>query len=137
MIPKFVEAFNARKGEIRAQWAVNPPASYAEVVHGVVEILPSTKNWDVDGYYAPDPERITTINHGDYQGTLVFVIACKGYQPGTYWYVNVYYGSCSGCDTLESIRGYSDEPPTAQQLDDYMTLALDVVQGLKEMGEED
>jgi len=45
----------------------------------------------------------------------------------------VSYGSCSGCDTLEAIRDYSGDTPTEKQLDEYMTLALHVVQGLRQI----
>ena len=67
----------------------------------------------------------------------MFVIAARGYQPSDYWYVKISYGSCSGCDTLEAIRAYSDDPPTPEQIDDYLTLALHIVQGLKKMGDDE
>ena len=81
------------------------------------------------------PERIHKIDDGDYQGTLLFVIAAKGYQPSKYWAVSVGYGSCSGCDTLEGIKSDGDygESPNKQQIADYMTLALHIVQGLKQI----
>ncbi len=88
---------------------------------------------DPDAYDSMDPERIHRIDDGDYQGTLVFVIGASGYQPSTYWYVTVGYGSCSGCDTLEAIRFYGDDPPTSQQVTDYATLAPHIVEGLREM----
>ena len=81
----------------------------------------------------PDPERIHRIDDGNYQGTLVYVIGEKGYQPDKYWYVKVDYGSCSGCDTLEGIRDYTDDAPTDEQAKDYMTVALHIVQGMKPM----
>ena len=65
------------------------------------------------------------------------MIAAGGYQPWEYWYVKVGYGSCSGCDTLEGIRDYPDEPPTKEQIDAYMTLALHIVQGFKSMQTEE
>jgi hypothetical protein len=131
MIKPFVDAFMERKGEIRDKWRQEPPGSYIDVVKGVVEILPEN-NWG----QKPDPERIHQIDDGDYQGTLVFVIGSTGYQPSDYWNVMVGYGSCSGCDTLEAIRSWRDGPVTERQLDDYMSLALHVVQGLRSMGEE-
>jgi hypothetical protein len=88
------------------------------------------------GKYNPDPERIHVIDDGDYQGTLVYVIGSKNYQPDVYWYVKVSYGSCSNCDTLAAIRDNANTPPTAEQIKDYITLALHIVQGLKEMEDE-
>jgi hypothetical protein len=107
------------------------PDSYQDLVRKVVEVIGS----DSDDY-TPDPDRIHEIDDGEYQGTLVYVIGATSYQPSVYWFVRVGYGSCSGCDTLEAIRGYSDEPPTEQQEKDYMTLALHVVEGLRLMGGE-
>lgn len=133
MIQQFVDSFLSDEGQaaVRASFAKHP-ANYIDVVRAVVQLLSTT-----DEYDAPDPERIHQIDDGDYQGTLVFVLAAKGYQPSRYWYVKVSYGSCSGCDTLQAISGYSDEPPTDEQIKEYMTLALHIVQGLKEMGDSD
>lgn len=129
MIDKFVKAWDEKKDKVRAQFAAAPPRSYEEIVKAVVEILA-----DEDEYYAPDPGRIHCIDDGDYQGTLLFVIAANNYQPSKYWAVYVSYGSCSGCDTLQAISDYSyGEPPTEEQLNDYMTLALHILQGLKEI----
>lgn len=61
------------------------------------------------------------------------IIASKAYQPSKYWYVCINYGSCSGCDTYENIRSYSNDPPTEDQVKSYWTLALHIVQQMKEM----
>lgn len=127
MIKEFVNRFRESEREVRARLVTAPPKSYEDVVRAVVETVSAG---ELDG---PDPRRIHQIDDGDYQGTLVFVIAGRGYQPSDYWYVKVYYGSCSGCDTLEGIRGYSDDAPSPQQVDDYWTLALHVAQGLRPM----
>lgn len=130
MIQPFVDAFMSRREELRAVFAAQHPKDYDAVVKALVGILP-----EVDGA-TPDPSRVHKIDDGDYQGTLIFVIGADGYQPSTYWYVKVGYGSCSGCDTLEAIRDFDDEAPSAKQVDEYLTLALHVVQGLKKMSED-
>ncbi len=127
MIKNFVEAFVNNGHLIQAKYMKAHPENYAEVVKNVVEIMP-----EVD-YEKPDPARIHEIDDGDYQGTLLYIIAAEGYQPSQYWYVTVSYGSCSGCDTLEGIKGYGDGPPSEQQVKDYMTLSLHIVQGIKLM----
>ena len=131
MIKEFVDKFHANKDEIRKIFEKEHPGNYKEVVAAVV------KNIDPGGacFDPPDPERIHEIDDGDCQGTLLFVIARKGYQPNVYWYIMIDYGSCSGCDTLQSIYDGVDysQPPTKEQVDDYMTLALHVAQGLKRM----
>lgn len=130
MIREFVDAWDSRKQEVREKFELKHPDSYEDVVRAVVGIL-----GDSEAYGSPDPDRITSIDHGDYQGTLLFVIGANGYQPDDYWYVKVNYGSCSGCDTLQAICEYSSDPPTDEQVDEYMTLALHIVQGLKSMNE--
>jgi hypothetical protein len=119
------------KQQVKAAFAAKPPVSYAEIVKTVVEAI-----GDEADYYTPDPDRIHAIDDGNYQSTLVFVIGSTGYQPSDYWYVRGAYGSCSGCDTLQAIQGYSSEAPTEQQLDDYVKLAQDIVTGLHKMGED-
>ena len=132
MIQEFVDRFMAAKHKLRKRMIDTPPFDYGALVKMVVETITS------DAYSDIDPERIHEINDGCYQGTLVYVIACKGYQPSTYWYLRVYYGSCSGCDTLEAIQTMvwraSAPVEKKEQIDAYMTLALHVVQRLKKMG---
>ena len=132
MIQEFVEKFNARKSELEATFSERHPEEYADIVNAVVKILS-----DSAAYESPDPERVHKIDDGDYQGTLVFLIGGIGYQPSDYWYVKVGYGSCSGCDTLERIRGYGEEKPTPGQVEDYMTLALHIVQRLKKIEDDE
>lgn len=130
MISEFVKRWEDRKHELRAAWKTAKPETYADIVKGVVGIL-AHQGWEE----SPDPDRITSIDHGDYQGTILFVVAAKGYQPSTFWAVAVSYGSCSGCDTLQAISDHipydheGDTPESA--LDQYMTLALHVVQEFK------
>lgn len=126
MIQKFVDRYMAGKDQLRAAFAEKHPENYIDLVRAVVGML-----HDDDEYGSPDPQRIIEINHGDYQGTLLYIIGASGYQPSTYWAVRVAYGSCSGCDTLEAIRMYSSDPPTEEQIKAYMTLALHIVQGLR------
>lgn len=129
MIQPFVDKFIGAESAVKARFAEKHPSSYKDIVRIVIETI----NPEGDDYDQPDPERIHIVDDGDYQGTLLFLIAATDYQPSNYWYVKVGYGSCSGCDTLQEIRDYSDDPPTPEQVKDYWTLALHVVQGLKAM----
>jgi hypothetical protein len=131
MIKKFIRRFDAKRDELREHFRKHEPDSYMDIVKEVVKAIGNP-----DDYCSPDPERIHVIDDGDYQGTLVFVIGGTGYQPSTYWYVTWGYGSCSGCDTLQAIRDdgpYNREEPTKEQLDEYMMVALHILQGIKEM----
>lgn len=57
---------------------------------------------------------IQEIDHGDYQGTKLFVIPLDTYQPwaSDYLFTWVGYGSCTLCDTLMGIYpDWEQEPP--------------------------
>lgn len=133
MIKNIVQRWEANKSAIEDGFRKAHPDDYVDIIRHVVSHITSEDDYDEDNL---DPNRIHVIDDGDYQGTLVYVIAEKGYQPNDYWYVKVSYGSCSGCDTLQAIKGYDDESPTDEQVKDYMTLALHIVQGIKKMGDE-
>lgn len=140
MIEKFTKRWFERNHEVRSKFEEKIPNHYTDIVASVVEML-----HDEDEYGSIDPNRIHKIDDGDYQGTLLYVIGDSSYQPSTYWYVKISYGSCSVCDTLQDIieGGYghdSEEEAQAwkrQAVDKLMTLALHIVQGLKLMGEEE
>lgn len=76
-----------------------------------------------------DADAITIIDNGDYQGTVLFMIPRKTYQPNPndYLLTYCYYGSCSGCDSLQSIQDYEYGVPTEKQVKDYMILCKDLV----------
>lgn len=91
-------------------------------------------------YSTWDIEKITEIDNGNYQGTLLFLIPKDTYQPQEYEYLMTYvgYGSCSGCDTLLAIQSlweYIDDPetgisyraPTERVIKDYMSLCKDMI----------
>jgi hypothetical protein len=131
MIQAFVDRFMEAKPKMAAAFRAKAPGEYSDIVKAVIEVVRGE-----DEYNFPDPERIHIIDDGNNFGTLVFVIADGSSHPSTYWYVKIAYGSCSGCDTLESIQYCRDEPPDDSQVEGYMTLALHIVQGLKEMGDD-
>lgn len=85
-----------------------------------------------------DHERVTRIDHGHYQGTLVFVVGGEGYQPYRHWYVKVGYGSCSGCDALESARDECSWDYDTNQRDNVAPLYKllhDLASSMREMNE--
>lgn len=84
MIAEFVELFMAGKPKLEALFSEKHPENYKAIVEAVMDVLNNG-----DDYGAPDPKRIHELDDGDYQGTLVYVIAATGYQPSDYWYVKV------------------------------------------------
>jgi hypothetical protein len=100
---------------------------YSYLVELVIEYIlnPSIET----GWKKFDAKNITVIDNGDYQGTILFMIPRKTYQPNfnDYLLTYSYYGSCSGCDTLLSIQDWEDGVPTENQVKDYMALCKDLV----------
>lgn len=133
MIREFVREWeNGARDRIRSRLEKAHPEDYKALVQIVVEELSGV----AIEYSQMNAKRIYLIDDGHYQGTLVYIIAEQHSQPSTYWYVRISYGSCSGCDTLKRIKGNDDlpdDPPTKEQVDRYVTLALHIVQQLKMM----
>jgi len=82
--------------------------------------------------FATGKELLLYETFGSYSGDYIAIL--KGENGIEIWKGT--YGSCSGCDTLQAIQGYSDESPSDEQVKDYMELALHIVQGLKKMEDE-
>lgn len=135
MIREFVDRFMDKRPEIREQlrkfgkngWG---GIEYKDIVRVVVENVAGSHSYPPP----PDPDRIHEIDDGYCQGMLLYVIAENDYQPDKYWYVTVGYGSCSGCDTL--MRATECNEDDEQVLDDLMTLALHIVQGMKRLDDD-
>lgn len=117
---------------------------YADLVKLVVKyILNDGKAEEYDACEW-DEDNITEVDNGDYQGTLLYLIPAKTYQPreDEYFITFADYGSCSGCDTLLRIQMYmpdheyceSDDEFTSlkrRTIEDFMTLCLHLVQHMK------
>ena len=114
-------------------------SSYQDILHATLEII---INIDIDEWNTKlDLDKIHVIDDGDYQGTLIFLIPNDGYQPDEddYLVTFIWYGSCSGCDTLLNIQenwDVEDEGeymglPNTTQLHDYMTLALHLIENAR------
>lgn len=149
MIIAYRKVFEDHREELVEKYTQNQnePGSYEGIVRDVIELL----HEHVEEYgddIRPDPKRVTVIDHGDYQGTILFIIGATGYQPSQYLSVFVGYGSCSGCDAFQSIsdshyekKGEDwDSPLTPagarKRAEAYLGLANDVVNGLKVIGDE-
>lgn len=107
---------------------------YKTLVEMVVKyIFNDGEEWHTYDYHgkAYRDDRVTEIDDGDYQGTLLFLIPNADYQPSENDYLMTYvgYGSCSGCDTLQSIQDcFYGETLTDDQISHFMNLCKDIVQ---------
>jgi hypothetical protein len=125
MITELTTPFVEAKDEYVAWLKTQEDPSYRDLLMKAIDL--SVNEDDFDYGEAPDPTRIHVIDDGDYQGTLLFVVAASGYQPDTYWTTRVYYGSCSGCDALEGAWGNGDD----QNWEGLYNIALHMMQKLK------
>ena len=124
---KIIEKWENRKNKLKEWFEANEtPSSYKEIFEKIIELIITE-----DERNKFNLEKIRVIDDGDYQGTQIFIAFLDTYQPSVEEYImtSVYYGSCSGCDTLQSIRYSSDE----NRVNDLMTLSLHMIQKMKWM----
>jgi hypothetical protein len=125
MIKQLVERWETNR-EALVAWAVKSRPGPLETVTRIIEA--TTGEQYVDDW-CPDPDRITVIDHGEYQGTQLFVVGAKGYQPSRYWAVYYSYGSCSVCDAYQDAQELPDDKRRVA----YERLMLTIVQEMKEI----
>ena len=81
-----------------------------------------------------DSEQITEVDDGDFMGTKLFLIPLAVGYPEVYDYIciDVGYGSCCVCDTLQRIRddvnGTETGCPNEGQIKQYMHLCMHMIQ---------
>lgn len=136
MIPEFNEKWFERKEDLRKVFLESHPGGYEDILKTLISVVINPDQEDD----LPCNSAIQTVDFGDYQGTLIFIIPSYDIYPSDFWVTTVGYGSCSLCDTLQSITDDSeyDEDgnelkPTAKQADDYLTLAMHMLQNMKEI----
>lgn len=132
MISSIIEQWENNKSKLENYFRTTDQyeyCGYKQIVEKLFELCIT----NADEHYGFNIERMTVIDDGDYQGTKLFIIPKDTYQPSVDDYIttHTYYGSCSGCDTLQSICGYDYGLPTEEQVKLYMTLVLHLVQKLK------
>lgn len=132
MIKEFIERFQEIKPALLEKFSKEEPESYEDIFKQTIKMMFENSE---DAYSCnsetPDYEQITVIDNGDYQGTLVFVVASKSYQPSDYWVSAVSYGSCSGCDTYQAYSTYGDNPE--ESAPHMLTMALHMIEAMKKI----
>jgi hypothetical protein len=132
MISSIIEQWENNKSKLENYFRTTDQyeyCGYKQIVEKLFELCIT----NADEHCGFNIKRMTVIDDGDYQGTKLFIIPKDTYQPSVDDYIttHTYYGSCSGCDTLQSICGYDYGLPTEEQIKLYMTLVLHLVQKLK------
>lgn len=99
---------------------------YIDLVRETFEVIYNT---DLPEQLLPvDTSKITMIDNGDYQGTLLFALPFVTYQPAEFEYLMTYvgYGSCSGCDALLFAQSGVIGKANNAQLSLFMNLCKDI-----------
>ena len=134
MITEFIDKFQEIKPRLLLQFSKEEPDNYSDIFKQTIKMMFEDTEDTEDTYFSnsetPDFERITVIDDGDYQGTLVFIVASKGYQPSDYWATQVDYGSCSVCDTFQSYSDYDNPEKSAPKM---VTMALHMIESMKKI----
>lgn len=140
MINYFIKKWDKNKDKLENYFRTHNQEEYSSYEAIFKNIIKYVFNDEEYLYKKFNYEEVTVIDYGDYQGTQILVFCKDTYQPdlSETYYTHVYYGSCSGCDTLLAIMNYDwDKKPTDEQVKDYMTLALHMVQHIKRFEEDD
>lgn len=131
MIQKYVDAFRENKKQFE-KWveSIEEEITYIDILKQVINLCLNPKY--VDTLYELDENKVTEIDNGDYQGTLIYLIPRNCYQPmvSDYVYTSVFYGSCSGCDTLLAAQDWS-YCNIKYDVDMVTTIALHLVENMK------
>lgn len=129
--------------EIRKKWRDIEP----KVIQGIKDGLYSNSYEDIVRNLAKllleeaySDERFEIIDWGDYQGTQIYLFAECYYQPteNDTYIVSNYYGSCSGCDQLLGIVGYSsDQEPITDEntINDLLSLVRDIYERIRPLSD--
>ena len=134
MIQMYIDKFQKNKNRLSKYLKATPQSEYDTYKALLIKTIELCLQDDDDlSWESLDTKRITEIDDGDYQGTLLYLIPCSTYQPSEYEYVTTYvgYGSCSGCDTLLGISNYGWDLPTDNQVNLYLTLCLHMVEHME------
>ena len=139
MIQEIIKKWDKNKYKLEEYFSTTKQEKYGSYEAIIQQIFELVINSDEESYERFNINKMTVIDDGNYQGTQIFIIPKDTYQPNIddYLITHTYYGSCSGCDVLESIRNYSSGLPTEQQVKEYMILALHLVQKMKRITDDE
>lgn len=140
MVKEFIESWEKNKHKIEKHLKENEIRTYDSYKELFELLLQYVINDEIEyGKFG----NVTVLNDGDYQGTYIFIANREYYQPSESDYISTFvsYGSCSGCDTLQSIiydiTNYDNGLASESQVEDFMTLILHMLQRCKYIFKED
>lgn len=142
MIQEIIKKWDTNKNKLEEKFKsqkLHSGLSYRTIVEYIFETIINDSEDEYDNY---DISKMTVIDDGDYQGTQIFIVPKNLYQPSIedYLITHNYYGSCSGCDTLEAILSdysydedvdYDEQTINKNQISQLMDLSLHLIQKMK------
>lgn len=132
MIKDFCLAWEKNKDKLEKYFKSNKQNMYSDYKDLVKLLFDIVINPEIkDDYSKYNTKSIQIIDDGGYWGTLIFILHRDTCEPyiNDYVYTNSCYGSCTYCDTLADIHKYEyDTLPNEQQIRDYMSLCLHLLQ---------
>lgn len=134
MVQKFIDAWNKEQQNLKAKlqhdclMGYDQDYTYDTLVRFAWTIATST----MPDCRKVDLKNMKILDSGDYQGDYLFLapLGTEYCGPGDYIYVFVEYGSCSYCDTLQSVQDDDDPEERAQY---YWQMILNIIQQTKIM----
>lgn len=137
MEQKFIDLWFKNKNKLKEELIAHRDleyCTYADLLKLTIQCIINRDSED-----ELDVDKIIQIDNGDYQGTLIFIIPRDTYQPAEYEHYVTYvdYGSCSYCDTLLHIQADYNYVSKDQQVDDFMTLCLHMIERMKKLYSDD
>jgi hypothetical protein len=140
MIREFIERWEKNKHKLEEYFRTTKQEeydAYSKIVVKLFELVINDSRGNGTVEFNFNTEEMTIINNGNYSGTEIFILYNDTCEPDISDYVvtHNYYGSCSGCDILLSISNYDVGFPNDDQVKEYMTLALHLVQRCKWLSE--
>lgn len=135
MIKEVIDNWNKNKDKLEKYLIRTPQEKYGTYLD-LVKLVVKYTFYNLTDYYDKEDleQNIKTIFFGDYQGIEIYLISkCNYPYIEDIIYTHNYYGSCSGCDTLQMIQSsnYGEGLPTKKQVKDYMALCLHLVEKMK------
>lgn len=131
MIKYFIDKWNQNQNHLKSVIENSNDWDKWDYIDLVKLVVDNILNHELEElpYYKFDSESITEIDNGEYQGTLLYLIPRETYQPDESEYIMTFvnYGSCSGCDTLQSIQSDIGYIEKEQIVKDFMLLCKDLV----------
>jgi len=129
MLREYTDRYVENKENIIKKIEKDKPCSYEGILTIAIEFIANDEYNELK-----KDNKIHTIDDGDYQGTLLFIMPANTYQPYKYFWTMVAYGSCSGCDTIQRTLddyGYGEERDWNKVAEEFYILGLHMIQNMK------